>query len=406
MRIPTPARRAIFLTGLLMTSTLFAADADRIVTVSAGNYDRPDTPVSFPLPPGVAGGEWELRDDAGGVTPLQTDGGSRATFVLRDLKAGQSRAYHLQPTVRRVAAPTPVAAAAREGGNVNLTLGGKDVLRYQGDKSKMPADFPPAYARGGYIHPVYTPGGVPVTDDYPPNHKHHHGVWSPWTKTAFEGRHPDFWNMGDKTGTVEPVSLDAVWSGPVVAGFRAKHRFVDLSAKPQPKDVLNETWEVNVYAAGGAAYRLFDWQSVETCATDSPLTLPKYHYGGLGVRGRRDWDGPGDVCQFLTSEGKTRKDGDEAPSRWCRISGMADGKRVSLSVLCHPDNFRAPQPVRIHPSEPYISFCPQWLGEFKIEPGKPYTARYRFVAADGEPDAGELDRLWKDYAHPPEVGVK
>ena len=45
--------------------------------------------------------------------------------------------------------------------------------------------------------------GRVITGDYPPDHIHHHGVWFAWTKTEFEGRHPDFWNMGDGTGTVE-----------------------------------------------------------------------------------------------------------------------------------------------------------------------------------------------------------
>src|SRR6266566_5163143 len=59
------------------------------------------------------------------------------------------------------------------------------------------------------------PSGKLLTDDYPPDHKHHHGIWSPWTKTEFEGRHPDFWNMGQKLGRVEFVKLDDTFSSPV-----------------------------------------------------------------------------------------------------------------------------------------------------------------------------------------------
>ena len=39
-------------------------------------------------------------------------------------------------------------------------------------------------------------------------------------------------------------------------------------------------------------------------------------------------------------------------------------------------------------------------GEWKIEPGKPYVARYRFVAFDGAPDRARLDALWHGYARP------
>ena len=77
-----------------------------------------------------------------------------------------------------------------------------------------------------------TPGGTVITDDYPHNHKHHHGIWFPWTNTIFEGRKPDFWNMGNGTGTVEFTGLNGQWSGPVYAGFSSSHQFVDLIAKP------------------------------------------------------------------------------------------------------------------------------------------------------------------------------
>ena len=72
-------------------------------------------------------------------------------------------------------------------------------------------------------------------------------------------------------------------------------------------------------------------------------------------------------------------------------------------MLDHPGNFRAPQPLRIHPDEPYLSVAPPKAGKFAIEPGKPYVSRYRFVVADGAPDKALLERLCNDYAHPPVV---
>jgi hypothetical protein len=186
---------------------------------------------------------------------------------------------------------------------------------------------------------------------------------------------------------------------------------VDLSAKPQPKVALNEEWEVRAYrlggagAAGAAPYFLFDWQSTQTCATDSPLILPQYHYGGLGLRGHRQWDGKNN-SRFLTSEDKDRANGNGTPARWFSLSGKVDGKPAYVAVLCAPDNFRAPQPVRLHPGEPFACYAPQTNGGMKIEPGKPYLMRYRFVVGDGEPDKAELERLWNDYAKPPGVTLK
>jgi hypothetical protein len=245
-----------------------------------------------------------------------------------------------------------------------------------------------------------------VTDSYAPNHIHQHGIWFAWTKTEFQGRQPDFWNMGQGKGTVEFVALSNVWSGPVHAGLVSTHRFVDLTAS-EPVTALHEIWEVQVFAVGrGAkAFHMFDLTSTQRCATSAPLKLPKYHYGGMGFRGPWEWNGPENAF-FLTSEGETNRiAGNESRGRWCHIGGMVDGELTGIAVLSHPENFRAPQPMRLHPKEPYISFAPQQLGEMEIAPGTTYVSRYRFVVADGAPDKEFIERLWRDYAHPVAVQV-
>ena len=84
---------------------------------------------------------------------------------------------------------------------------------------------------------------------------------------------------------------------------------------------------------------------------------------------------------------------------------MVDGQLAGIAILGHPDNFRAPQPMRIHPDEPFFCFAPSQLGQWEIKPGTPYVSRYRFIVADGPPDEAEINRLWNDYAHPPRVIV-
>jgi hypothetical protein len=375
-----------------------------VLTVSAGEFDRRDTVVEVALPEELADGNFNLREDGGKGSPLQSDG-RRGVFVLRQLAAGKSKTFTLEPMTASGADPD--MQATRDAGALKLSMSGKDVLQYQGGKTPVPAGIEPKYQRGGYIHPVYTPSGKLLTDDYPPNHKHHHGIWSPWTKTEFEGRHPDFWNMGDLTGTVEPAGILKTWSGPVAAGFRARHRFVDLSAKPDPKTALNEQWEVNLYrvGAGEKPYFQFDLVSKQHCATSSPLILPKYYYGGLGFRGNRQWNGAENVT-FLSSEGKDRKTGNETRGRWAWVGGKVDGHAIGVAILCAPENFRAPQPMRIHPNEPFFCYAPSQLGDFKIEPGQTYTSRYRFIVTDGDPGKAEIERQYNDYAHPPAASIK
>jgi hypothetical protein len=366
----------------------------------------------------VGAGEYRVRVDAGKVerrdalVAVDVPGEpatapAKRQWIKVTLRPGESATYALPRSA--TTAPNTAMSARDDGRDVlRLRAGDRDLLVYQGGAGTLPPGYDESFRRGGYIRSVLTPTGALVTDDYPPGHKHHHGVWSPWTKTAFEGRRPDFWNMGDRTGTVKAVSAHITETGPVVAGLEARHRMIDLSAKPDPKPAIDEHWSVLAYTSrigSGDSARpcnVFDLVITQTCATDSPLILPEYHYGGLGFRGNRQWDGAG-KCRFLTSEGKTGVDGNTTRARWCHVGGDIDGKAAGLAIFCHPDNFRFPQPIRVHPHEPFFCFVPSQLGEWRIEPGMPYVARYRFVVADGDPEPKEIERLWRDYAEPVSV---
>jgi hypothetical protein len=340
-----------------------------------------------------------LRHPKGDV-PFQTIQRTNLVFVLQSLNPEESRSFQVEP-----GKPRPAAVAQDDSGRVSLSVGEKRVITYQGPETEFPRpNIKPIYKRGAYIHPVFSPGGKLLTDDFPTNHIHHHGIWFPWTKTVFEGREPDFWNMGEGKGKVEFVELGDTWSGPVAAGFTTRHRFIDLTSG-QPKAALNETWTVTTYSIPGADYFVLDLVSIQTCATASPLSLPKYYYGGLGFRGNWDWNGES-KCFFLTSNGETdRLKGNETRGNWCHIGGEVNGDFSGMAIFCHPGNFRAPQPMRLHPKEPFFCFAPSQLGDWSIEPDKPYVSKYRFIIKDGRPDKSELDALWESYARPPQVRV-
>ncbi len=380
-------------------ATASAGARDYRITVAAADVDRAAVVVRFALP-ADAPRPASLHDGREPV-PLQLGGDGTATFVVERQAAGEARTFVLGGGLT---AGEGGVTVKREPGRLRLALGGAALFDYQMDKEALPRpDIAPEYKRAGYLHPIYTASGVVVSDDYPKQHVHHHGIWTPWTKTRFQGRSPDFWNMGAKTGTVEFVALDRTWEGPVHGGFAARHRFVDLSA-PQPVTALHETWEVTAYRVPGAV-RVFDLVLTQTCATDDPLILPTYQYGGFGFRGRGEWYGASNAF-FLTSEGETdRVKANAQRMRWVHLWGRLESGPAGLAVLGHPENFRAPQPVRVHPREPYVSFIPSQLGDWQIDPGRPYVARYRFVAADGPPDRARLDALWHGYATPVRVTV-
>ena len=393
---------------LILAGGAGAAEPIATITVEAGKHERIDTPRSVP----IAGlfrdpaPLWFEETTAGkqADVPCQVEPGTppRLCFILagRTL-AGTARTFRVWP-IKKTYPGAGRAAIATTDGRLSVTVGGKRVLQYHSAMVTPPDGIAKSYARNAYIHPAWTPSGAVVTDDFPPDHKHQRGIWLAWTKTQFEGRHPDWWNM--KGAAIRFTKMGPTASGPVFASFQPHHVHLDLAAPGGEKAVLNEVWLVRVWNVGGpkAGYWLWDMVSTQRCASDSPLKLPKYFYGGQGFRGSRQWARKVDM---RTSEGKTRTDGNETKARWFDVSGAIDGKRAGCLIMVHPTNFRYPQPLRLNPKNPQTCIAPSQEGPWEITPGTPYVSRYRFCVHDGEMAAETAERFWADFAEPPVAKV-
>jgi hypothetical protein len=296
--------------------------------------------------------------------------------------------------------------AEQSGSVLHFATGGKAICDYQMEAGDVPEGVNPIFKHGAHLHPVFSPSGKLVTGNHQPDHPWQRGIWLAWTKTEFGDSHPDFWNMGKadaKTGGSLPaevrfVKLAKSWGGAEGGGFISEHLFLDHSHAPDQK-VLNETWEVAVsqHTLDGVPANIIDLTSTQTCATEKPLKLPEYHYGGLGVRGNALWN-PVDAVTMLTSEGHDRKSGDSTTAKWVYLGGTVDDAPAGIAVLIHPSNFRFPQPLRLNPKNPQLCVAPSQGGDWSIEPGKPYVSKYRLLVFDGKPDAKWIDAQWQSYA--------
>jgi hypothetical protein len=380
------------------------------ITVQAEAVDRRDTPAAFPLPRELASaGPLLLRGPRGETLPVEvgaSDG--QARFVLPRLAPGQQVVYRLVP------GPPPAAPASVDGGSgvqvkretdaLVVTIDGAPVFHYRTRAPAPTAEVPARYTRAGYLHPVFTPAGLAVTDDSPSDHGHHHGIWTAWTVAEYEGRRLSFWGPEPGRSKNDLVGVADIWSGRVAGGFTARLASSDLSVNPA-RQVLDSAWKVVVHRLPGRrpGYFLFDLDWTDK-VVEQPLVLPEHRYGGLGVRGSREWLDPMKVA-FLTSEGHDRMTGENTRARWVHLGGRVGNKQGGLAVLIHPLNLRAPEPVRLNPGIPLLCVSPPKAGPLRIEPGRPYSARYRFVVADGKPDPVLIERLWRDFARPPKVVV-
>jgi hypothetical protein len=284
-----------------------------------------------------------------------------------------------------------------------VTLRGKPVLEYVKKEKPVPEGIEPHFRRSGYIHPVYTPTGQEITGDFPADHAHQHALYFAWTKAKFDGKEVDFWNQAKDLGRIEFREVVNLKRDERQVSFSVKHAFT-VAAGDKRADALHEIWTVTVHHTPEDHF-LFDIENVQECASIKPLNLPQYHYGGMAFRGNYQWlkekddhsIQPGDL-QILTSEGKDRWGGNESRPNWIAFSGKIDGQDVSAAVFCSPKNFRAPQPVRIHPNKPYFCFAPMIEGPFAISPGEKYTSRYRYLVTSKAADVKVIQKHWCEYA--------
>ena len=280
------------------------------------------------------------------------------------------------------------AGAEDPAGKLHLSNGDRVVMTYNADYIESPDADQPYYGRSGFIHPVYTPSGRIVTEGFPADHLHQHGLMFAWTRTSVEGRKVDFWNSKKQAGLIEHVETKSADD----RGIVVRLRHVDRTAS-KPTTVLEEGWNLKIVPHD--SMNVFDLESVQMCVIDTPLSINEYHYGAMCIRGPSAWL---EDATMLTSEGIGRPDGNHTRPNWVALSGKVDGHTCGIAAIGHPGNFRAPQPVRLHPNKPYFCFAPMVLGSFQIEPSKPYRSRFRFAAFDGMPNADQLNELWRDFA--------
>ncbi|MBX6314422.1 MAG: PmoA family protein [Isosphaeraceae bacterium] len=391
--------------ALLLPHAAIRAAEPITLEVSAGEHDRQGTPIAWELPESLQGeARFALsRLDDGRSIPVQFEPGEpgRVWWLLEErLPAGRSRRYRLQPA--KAAPPGRGVEVHDDGKALVVRIGDRPVLQYHAAVVPSPDPKAPYFERSGFIHPIWDSAGRVLTDGMPPDHLHQHGVMFAWVDTTFQGRKVDFWNSAKQQGKVEHVRAISRTEGPVFGRFEVELRHVATVPPESPQAALDETWRIRVYNLKNDY--LFDIESTQRCATPEPLRINQYHYGGMAIRGHRGWNVK-DGGDFLTSEGRTRADGNHTRPRWCDINGPVDGAVAGVTVLDHPDNFRHPQPVRLHPSMPYFCFAPMVLGDFTIEPGRPYRSRYRYYVHPDRLDPAEAERHWVDFAQPPRVRV-
>lgn len=281
---------------------------------------------------------------------------------------------------------------------IRVMNGDKPVMTYHKAVVQPPPEAPPVFARSGFIHPLHAPSGGVVTGIHPEDHYHHLGLWHAWVHGEHEGKPVDFWNLKAQTGRVQFVKTLKTQTQEDSAGFSVEQeqlRYRDGKGG-EPLVVLRENLTVTTRSVDGA-YEI-DYDITQTNVSESALVLPAYRYGGgIAYRAPLDWDK--ENSDYLTNEGKTRKDSHTTRAKWVAMHGPTDKGGATVTILCHPKNHDAPQHVRTwDDGRIFFNYVPIQETGWEIKAGETITLRYRVVISDGTATAADLDKRWQRYA--------
>ncbi len=406
---------------LFLTSSHLQAQQQKVadIVVRAGSSDHLYTPVSidmYDFEPGTDQFSWLIYE----VTPAgrirkasQMNGGEspKLWWILDGLTAaGTTRIFELVRSKNTPENSLSVVSFTDDGKKLLLKCGARPVVAYQHTMLPAPEGASGLYARSAFIHPLYSPQGAVLTRVNPPDHLHHMGLWNPWTKTEFEGRTIDFWNLNKGQGTVRFDHFISTESGDVFGGFRALQEHVDLSAPGGEKAALRELLDIRVWNIGENAW-LIDYTTMLNCADTSAFLIEKYRYQGFGFRAIGEWND--ENCQLVTSGGFDKSNANATRAKWCDISGPTKAGRSGIVFMTSPANHNFPEQLRIWPvgandgkENVFFNFNPAQDSDWLLLPGQVYTLHYRMYVYDGTIQDGVPERLWNDFAHPPLAEVK
>lgn len=288
---------------------------------------------------------------------------------------------------------------------LTIGFGNQKLLTYQFNTVYPPLGQDSNFKRSGFIHPLYAPHGQVLTRIQPPDHYHHYGIWNPWTHTVFEKDTIDFWNIKGKTGTVRFVKFTSQITKRKFVEYTALHEHIVFKKGGGERVALNEWQTVKVYSPNkeNDSY-IIDITSEMSCASQSPLLIVAYRYGGLGWRATEYWNK--DNSEMLTSAGKTRDNTDNTKAKWIIAYGSLPGNdEGGILLLSHPSNYNHPEPLRIWDKQAnggngdvFVNFATTKDKDWLIEPGNKYRLKYRLVVFNGKLNAAKAESAWLNFA--------
>jgi hypothetical protein len=367
--------------------------------------------IAVPLDPAVKldrPARWQLVevDDSSAAVPVQLVRDTTEDGLARE---GAERLVAVVPPRQgaegpRRFAPRPVGNEPADAGSsfrleatsdasLGLWDGDSPVLVYNHGMivAENVPENDPRRTRSCYIHPLHGLSGEVLTEDFPRDHYHHHGVFWTWPHVRIDGREYDLWtDRGIKQRFVRWLGREG---GPVAGVIGVENAWFTGDQK-----VMIERIWIRAYKAGGDTRSIdleFTWVPV-----DKPITLwgaGGKSYGGLTVRfappSRKD---PSTV--ITVPSGPTTGDLPDTPLAWADFtSKFGDCPHASGAAIFVPPSHPDYPPTWL--TRHYGPLCVGWPGVHPktFAPGKPIRLSYRVWIHKTAVETGDIQRAYDAY---------
>lgn len=333
-------------------------------------------------------------------TPFQytPDEGGRdrgfVSWIVKDMDADTFKDYELSFDVQGGEVEhveefsSKVCLCRKDDELIDIKIGGELFATYNyGSHTPKP-----------YLHPVYGPGGEPITWNSPKDHPHHHSIWIGYGAI----NKIDFWGEGRGSGRIVHKLFKKILEGPVFAHFEE----VNFWVGPDGVKVLEEDRGVRIYNLPSNG-RIIDLKIVFK-ASEGDIVLQDTKEGGpLAVRVAdfMDVDHGGRIQNSEGGVNEAQTWGRKA--EWCDYSGFIRGVWRGIAIFNSPKNFRHPTYWHVRN---YGLFCPnisseflKFLGSCKVNQGGEMALNYRLYIHSGDALEGMVQEKYYDYVDPPKV---
>jgi hypothetical protein len=275
------------------------------------------------------------------------------------------------------------------------TPDGKPILRYV--LGKLPdGERQTSVPCAGYLHPIYTPGGLVLTESGPADHAWLRGLFVAWPQVAGD-KPAGFWTCGQKVWKEkgEIVNRQCAAEGRADAGrLSVQNAWTDGQT-----EIVREHTELAAFAEGGV-YVIDLKIALEPTAGE--VRLQPWAFAGLTFHGRR---GPGESVAVFGPEGEVKlancawnnakTNWPDAP--WYAVAMAArGGTACGLAIVNHKDNPK----TTWHVTRGIRFLNPNITADkpYTLQEGKPLVLRYRLVAYDGPTPTEVINRLAERFS--------